>query len=131
MPYLLFVFGCDISRFSFNAAMNGMVVRVHQIRQRVDVSHACFLCHKVSPHSCFQCMYRAFHDRSFGFIIPVVQFNVFVFQQRFEMFVEKFCALIHDDPFGFASTTENGLEGVDHQKTHFIFYPICVMKAGF
>ena len=100
--------------------MNGMIVRVHQIRQPVDVPRG-FLCRKVPPHSCFQRTYQAFHDRSFGFIIRVVQFNVFVFQQRFKMFVEKFRALIRNDLFGLASTTQNGFEGIDERKTRFIF----------
>ena len=119
MPYLLFVVDRDVCGFLFNAAMNGVIVRVHQIRQHIDVSHG-FLCRKV-PHSCFQRTYQAFHDRSFGFIIRVVLFNVFVFQQRLKMFVEKFRALTRNDLFGFASTTQNGFEGIDERKTRFIF----------
>ena len=93
-----------------------MVVRVHQIRKRDDVSHG-FFCRKVSPHR----TYQAFHDRSFGFIVRVVQFNFFVFQQRFEMFVEKVRALIRDDLFGFASRSQNSFKRFDQRKTRFIF----------
>ena len=73
----------------------------------MSMYHMVFFSRKVSPHFCFQRTDQAFHSRSFGFIIRVVQFDVFIFQQRFKMFVEKFRALIRNDLFGFASTSQN------------------------
>ena len=120
VSYLLFVVDSDVCGFLFNAAMNSVIVQVHKIQQHINVSHG-FLCRKVSAHSCFKRTYQTFHDRSLGFIIRVVQFNVFVFQQRFKVFVEKFRALIGNDLFGFAPISQNDFEGIDERKTHFIF----------